>query len=105
MTNNTIMLIEIDGCEGCRIAKNLTRNAIIMSGVTVEFDITNYDAYGIKKFCYNHNITDFPATVFIKNTEVLEIYMGTKPTMEIVEKIVRHFVNNKETTVEMTEVD
>lgn len=99
---NSIIIIEIEGCEGCKIAKKLTRNAIVQSNVTAELIFMN----GItpernKEFCNNHNIKDFPTTLFVKDSKILESYVGTKPISEIIDKIKIHFVDNP--TVEMIE--
>lgn len=100
---NSIIIIETEGCEACKIARNLTKKAIIKANVTVELAFMD----GVKpernkKFCNNHNIKDFPTTLFVKDSKILESYVGTKPITEIIDKIKIHFVDNP--TVEMIEV-
>lgn len=79
---NKVILITTKGCAGCAIIRKLINEAIEMYRGKIDFeekDISEVE----KAFIRQHNITDFPTTVLVKNHNVVFKFSGTKPSIII----------------------
>ena len=71
-----ILLIVADGCGACKIMRRLIREALRNTSKGVDFEVQNRREVS-KVLLIEHNITDYPATVFIKNDVVKYVLIGT----------------------------
>lgn len=71
-----IILIVTDGCGACKIMRRLIREALRNTSKRVEFEVQSRKQAD-KVMMIHHNITDFPATVFIKDNNVKYVHIGT----------------------------
>ena len=85
---NIIRIITTEGCEGCRIARNIAYKAVTMSSIrniTLEYiDCKNED---YKDFIKEYGITDFPTIIFIKDMIVQYIHTGTMAVPQLLHEI------------------
>lgn len=88
---DTIYLITTEGCEGCRIAKNILEKAIIESKIKLiylQIDVNDKFYYD---FIKSLNVSDFPTIVFTRNHKILETITGTTTVDKLVKRIQKHF--------------
>ena len=84
---NEIWIITTEGCEGCRIARNLVYRAALQSHKDIKIDVINHLDESYKSFIKTYNIKDFPTIVFIKNDVVMSIHTGTMPVPQLLHEI------------------
>ena len=89
--DNVIRLITTEGCEGCRIAENLTEKAISISDFEITFEVVDcLDPY-YWDFIETNKITDYPTTVYMIDDKVKKITIGTMNVNKIVQHIQKVF--------------
>lgn len=86
---NDIYLFVTEGCEGCKIAKNLINKAIDQSGLTIYLEV--FDNSILTSISKLYNIDDFPTAIFIKNGMPIGKIVGTATIGEILIEINRCF--------------
>lgn len=86
---NDIYLFVTEGCEGCRIAKNLINTAIDQSGLTIYLEVFDNSIFTSLSKLYN--VDDFPTAIFIKNGMPVGKIVGTATIGEILIEINRCF--------------
>lgn len=86
---NDIYLFVTEGCEGCKIAKNLINKAIDQSGLTIYLEVFDNSIFTSLSKLYN--IDDFPTAIFIKNGMPIGKIVGTATIGEILIEINRCF--------------
>ena len=85
---NVIRLITTEGCDGCRIAKNLIAKAVLMSEIrNITFEWIDCQDENYKDFIKEYGITDFPTIVFIKDMMVQSIHIGTMAVPQLLYQI------------------
>lgn len=73
---NKIILITIEGCEGCKIMNNVINKALSFLAIPIKFDKLDYTSLS-KDFIDTYDITDFPTTLFIKDDVLKAKIVGT----------------------------
>ena len=71
---NKIYLITTEGCLGCEI---MEKNILKVISKYKDWCLGVYDFKIMPKELLNLDITDFPATVFIKNNNIHSYYIGS----------------------------
>ena len=71
-----IILIVTDGCTACKIMRRLICEALRNTVKEIEFEVQNRKQAD-KVMMIHHDITDFPATVLIKDDVVKYVIIGT----------------------------
>lgn len=85
---NVIRLITTEGCDGCRIAKNLITKAVLMSEIrNITFECIDCQNENYKDFIKEYSITDFPTIIFIKDMMVQYIHIGTMAVPQLLYQI------------------
>lgn len=86
--NDIIYLITTKGCEGCKIAERLIKEAINKSTFThIQLKIIDCLDDNYKQLIKDNNITDFPTMLFVRENYVLYKYIGTSPIHKIINLI------------------
>lgn len=73
---NKIILVTIEGCEGCKIMNNIINKALEFLAIPIKFDKLDYTSLS-KEFIDTYDITDFPTTLFIKDDVLKAKTVGT----------------------------
>lgn len=73
---NKIILVTIEGCEGCKIMNNIINKALTFLAIPIKFDKLDYTSLS-KDFIDTYDITDFPTTLFIKDDVLKAKIVGT----------------------------
>ena len=84
---NEIWIIVTEGCEGCRIAKNLVNKACMLSTKEIKVDVIDHLDEHYKTFIKTYNIKDFPTIVFIKSDVVMSLHTGTMAVPQLLHEI------------------
>lgn len=84
---NEIWIITTEGCEGCRIAKNLVEKAISLSNKVIKGDVIDHLDEHYKSFIKAYDIKDFPTIVFIRNSTVMSLHTGTMAVPQLLHEI------------------
>lgn len=66
----------MDSCGACKIMRRLIREALHNTAKGIDFEVQNRQQAD-KVMMIHHNITDFPATVFMKDDIVKYVLIGT----------------------------
>lgn len=87
-----IRIITTEGCEGCRIMKNISYNAAEQINLARKINdviVTTYDFNNesIRQFANRYQVKDYPATFIIKNNEVVDRIFGTTTKKDVVDRI------------------
>ena len=73
---NKIILVTIEGCEGCKIMNNVINKALSFLAIPIKFDKLDYTSLS-KDFIDTYDITDFQTTLFIKDDVLKAKIVGT----------------------------
>ena len=82
-----VRIITTDGCEGCRIMKNIVDKAVkqLTSDSNLDIKVTTFDCLdkSIRQFANRYQVKDHPATFILKDNKVVDRIFGTctKQTM------------------------
>lgn len=93
-TNYTLMLITLEGCQGCRIMFENVVEAINKSHKPIEFKHIKLAKDTIKNnkdILNKYKIEDYPAVLFFNGDKLLYKYIGTMPISVILRWIDIHF--------------
>lgn len=87
-----IRIITTEGCEGCRIMKNISCNAAEQINLARKINdviVTSHDFNdeSIRQFANRYQVKDYPATFIIKNNEVVDRIFGTTTKKDVVDRI------------------
>ena len=77
-----VRIITADGCEGCNIMKRIANNAIDFINEDhrqIVANVTTFDCLdeNIRHFVNRYQVTDYPTTFIIKDSNVLNRIEGT----------------------------
>ena len=82
-----VRIITTEGCEGCRIMKNIANKAVnqLTSDSNLDIKVTTFDCLdeSIRQFANRYQVKDYPATFILKDNKVVDRIFGTctKQTM------------------------
>ena len=87
-----IKIITTEGCEGCKIMKNISCDAAKQINLARKIDdviVTAHDFNNkyIRQFVNRYRVKDYPATFIIKNNEVVDRVFGTTTKQNMIERI------------------
>lgn len=86
-----VRIITTDGCEGCRIMKNIANKAVkqLTSDSNLDIKVTTFDCLdtSIRHFVNRYQVKDYPATFILKDNEVRDRIYGTISKNSMIEYI------------------
>lgn len=80
---NKIVLVTTKGCEGCKIMNNNIKQALNCTSKQIEYvvkDVTELTKEEKTKI----KASDFPTTVFYRNSRIIRKQIGTMPYIVVV---------------------
>lgn len=76
-----VRIITTEGCEGCRIMKNIANKAVkqLTSDSNLDIKVTTFDCLdeSIRQFANRYQVKDYPATFILKDNKVVDRIFGT----------------------------
>lgn len=87
-----VRIITTEGCEGCRIMKNIATNAanfINENNNKKLVEVTTIDCLdeSIKQFVNRYQVKDYPATFILKDNKVENRIFGTTTKKSVIDTI------------------
>ena len=73
------VLITTEGCEGCRIMRNILEKAIYYLDKDITLEVADCKDKSVKKYINLYNISDFPNTLLLRDKTVTFTWTGTYP--------------------------
>ena len=85
---NKIILITTEGCIACNIAEKILSKAIKQCDIRdIKVEVVGFLYNKYKELVKRESISDFPATIFLKDDNVVDKFVGTTSVPQLISRI------------------